>query len=480
VPDHVPDPPDPELAATWDGVRTELRAEVTDYTFHAWLDPLELAARHRSRLFVRAPEHIRSWVEERYHDLLTAAAERVVGTDAQVEVVAEDWRDEQPSGGQGGRAGTRRPGADTDDSTLNPRYRFEQFVIGDGNRLAHAAALAVAELPAQAYNPLFICGPPGLGKTHLLHAIGNYVREFGNGLTVRYATGEQFMTEFIDAIRGKGDMDDFRGRFRDVDVLLVDDVQFLVEKLKTEEEFFHTFNSLLESGAQIVLTSDRPPHDIAALEARLRERFAAGLVAELDPPSPTVRLQILKTRARLDALTGVPDDTLATIAAHVSSSVRALEGALIRVVAYASLQGETPTPDLARTILERLYPRPAAAAPTVEDIQTATADELRVPRESLLAHDRRPNVAFARQVAMYLAREMTDESLPAIGKEFGGRNHTTVMHAHRRIAEQLATDTGTAAAVDGVRSRLSDRPSCDTQQVAHRGRSSDEPAPEAN
>ena len=334
-------------------------------------------------------------------------------------------------------------------------------------------------MPAQAYNPLYICGPPGLGKTHLLHAIGNYVREYGNGLTVRYTTGETFTTEFVAAIRGGG-MDAFHERFRHADVLLVDDVQFLVEKLKTEEEFFHTFNALLESGAQIVLTSDRPPQDIAALEARLRERFAAGLIAELDPPSPTVRLQILKTRARLDALHGVPDETLAAIAAHVSSSVRALEGALIRVVAYASLRGETPTPDLARTILERLYPRPASAAPTLADIQTATSAALDVPRESLLAQDRRPKVAFARQVAMYLARELTDASLPAIGREFGGRNHTTVMHAHRRIADALATDTTTAAAVDGVRSMLSDRPSCDTAQVAHRGRSSDEPAPEAN
>jgi chromosomal replication initiator protein len=476
VPKDVPEPHDPDLAATWDGVRAQLRTEVPDYTFHIWLDPLELAARRGARLFVRAPEHIRTWVEERYMPLLTTAAGRALGRAAQVEVVAPGWQapDDDPREMPAGLSAVA-----PDECSLNPKYTFDQFVIGDGNRLAHAAALAVAEMPGQAYNPLYICGPPGLGKTHLLHAIGNYVRAYGNGLTVRYTTVETFTSEFVTAIRGGG-IDKFHDRFRHADVLLVDDVQFLAEKLKTEEEFFHTFNALYESGAQIVCTSDRRPDDIAALEARLRERFSSGLIAELETPSPTVRLQILRTRARLDALHGVPDDTLATIAAHVSSSVRALEGALIRVVAYASLRGETPTPELARTILERLYPRPASAAPTLADIQAATSAALGVTRESLLAQDRRPKVALARQVAMYLARELTDASLPAIGKEFGGRNHTTVMHAHRRIAGSIATDTATAAAVHGVRSRLSDRTSCDTPQVAHRGRSSHEPAPEAN
>jgi chromosomal replication initiator protein len=230
--------------------------------------------------------------------------------------------------------------------------------------------------------------------------------------------------------------------------------------MKTEEEFFHTFNSLYEAGSQLVLTSDRPPGELDALEARLRERFACGLIAELEPPSIDVRLAILRTRARLDALHGVPDETLAEIARHVASSVRALEGALIRVVAYASLRGETPTPELAGTLLQRLYPNAPepSARPSLQDIQTATADALGVSRDEILAQDRRPKVAFARQVAMYLARELTDESLPAIGKGFGGRNHSTVMHAHRRIAASLATDAGTAQAVDGVRGRLG-RPS---------------------
>jgi chromosomal replication initiator protein len=449
VPEIPPAPLDTDLTTTWDGIRRELRAEVPDFTFHIWLDPLELAARRGGRLFVRAPDHIRTWVEQRYLPLLTGAAGRVLGSDATLEIVDGDWRASDDT--QHSAHVASPPG---DESFLNPKYTFDQFVIGDGNRLAHGAALAVAEQPGQTYNPLFIHGAPGLGKTHLLHAIGNYVAAYGGGLTVRYATVEMFTSEFTTAIRNGGNMSTFRERFRHADVLLIDDVQFLADKLRTEEEFFHTFNALYESGSQLVLTSDRRPADIDALEARLRERFACGLIAELEPPSTAVRLAILRTRARLDALHGVPDETLAEIAAHVTSSIRALEGALIRVVAYASLRGETPTPELARTLLARLYPRPATAAPTLEDIQIATAEALHVPREALLAHDRRPKVSFARQVAMYLSRELTDESLPAIGRGFGGRNHSTVMHAHRRIAASLTSDADTARAVDGVRGRL--------------------------
>jgi chromosomal replication initiator protein len=434
-----------------------LRAEVPDLTFHIWLEPLELVARHGTHLFVHAPDHIRTWVEERYLPLVAGAASRVLGHNADLEIVDADWSaDSDDDHAHQAPPVASPPG---DDSFLNPKYTFEQFVIGDGNRLAHGAALAVAEQPGQTYNPLFIQGPPGLGKTHLLHAIGNYVRSYGGGLSVRYATAEMFTSQYVAASRGGG-MTDFRERFRHADVLLIDDVQFLAEKMKTEEEFFHTFNSLYEAGAQLVLTSDRPPGELDALESRLRERFACGLIAELEPPSLDVRLAILRTRARLDALHGVPDDTLAEIARHVASSVRALEGALIRVVAYASLRGETPTPELAGSLLRRLYPNaPAAGAPpTLQDIQIATAEALDVSRDDLIAQDRRPKVAFARQVAMYLARELTDESLPAIGKGFGGRNHSTVMHAHRRIAASLGSDADTVKAVDGVRGRLA-RPS---------------------
>ncbi|MEA2398377.1 MAG: chromosomal replication initiator protein [Thermoleophilaceae bacterium] len=442
-------PEDPEtplpddLTRAWEATARELRREVTDFTFHIWLEPLAPAGRVGRTLFLRAPEHIRTWVTDSYLPLLRRAAERAGVADS-VEIVDGGW---QPS------AEIAAGPAQAPIAVLNPRYTFDRFVISSGNRLAHGAALAVAEQPAQAYNPLFVHGPPGLGKTHLLHAIGNYVQAYETELTVRYVTVEDFTTEFVRAVRS-GDTRSFRTRFRDVDVLLVDDVQFLAEKLRTEEEFFHTFNALYETGSQLVITSDRRPRDIDALEARLRERFECGLVAELEPPSLDARLVILQQRARADALAGVAPGTLAEIAACVTSSVRALEGALIRVIAYASLRGEAPTPELARHVLSSLYSGPAGRPATLEEIQAAAAAAMEVPVEALMAHDRRPRVALARQVAMYLARELTDASLPAIGRYFGGRNHSTVLHAHRRIASQLDAHGEAAGAVERTRSEL--------------------------
>ena len=440
-----------DLAQVWGAVRGEMRASVTEVTFHIWLEPLAPAALAAGVLYVKAPEHVRTWVEERFHGLIAGAAERAAGV-SRVEVVDHDWK---PPSVAEGAAPEGAPG-------LNPRYTFEQFVICDGNRLGHAAALSVAEMPAQAYNPLFLHGKPGLGKTHLLHAIGNYVQSYGGGLTVRYVTGEEFTSDFVRAARA-GDTSEFRERFRGADVLLVDDVQFLADKLRTEEEFFHTFNALYEAGSQLVLTSDRRPRDIEQLETRLRERFEHGLIAELEPPDFEARMAILRKRARIDGLLSVGDETLAEVARHVTSSVRTLEGALIRVVAYASLRGESAGPRLAREVLERLHPRDDESREhTVVEIQDATAEAFGVSREEMLARDRTPRVAFARQVAMYLSRELTDETLPAIGRRFGGRNHTTVLHAHKRIAAEMVHDGETLDTVESLRRRLSgpeaDRP----------------------
>ena len=428
----------------------ELRTEVTDSTFHIWLEPLSAAGSVGGTLFVRAPDHSRSWVEERFATVIGRAARRA-GVAAAVVVVDEGWTPPVATGEA--RSPAQPAGApDEAEAGLNPRYTFEQFVICDGNRLAHGAALAVAEQPGQAYNPLFLHGPPGLGKTHLLHAIGNYVHTYGDGLRVRYATVDTFTGDFVRAIK-TGNTRAFRARFRDADVLLVDDVQFLADKLKTEEEFFHTFNALYETGSQLVITSDRAPRDIEALEARLRERFECGLVASVEAPAFDARLAILEKRARLDALSGVPDETLAEIARRVTSSVRALEGALIRVVAYASLRGDEPSPELAARVLGTLYGSTLPGGKSsLADIQAAAAGALEVTPESLIAHDRRPRVALARQVAMYLAREMTDESLPAIGRHFGGRNHSTVLHAHRRVAGDSRDET--RQAVDRARRAL--------------------------
>ena len=432
-----------DLETIWDAVRCELRRDVTDFTFNIWLEPLEPVACEHGTVYVRAPEHIRSWVRDRYTSVLLAAARRAGFTS--VELVGEDWA----AGAD--RALPALP-AREDGHGLNPKYTFEQFVIGDGNRLAHAAALAVAEMPAQAWNPLFIHGPPGLGKTHLLHAIGNYVHRYGEGLRVRYATVEGFTSEFVQAVRHKH-TDAFRGRFRDVDVLLLDDVQFLAGKMRTKEELFHTFNALYESGRQLVITSDRSPTDLEAFEARLKERFECGLVAEVVPPDAGVRLAILRKRVRQDGLDEVSDETLEAVARLVGASVRVLEGALIRVVAYASLKGRPPTPELATEVLGRLYRRGDQPC-SVRRIQEATAAEFGIGRDELLARDRTPRVAFARQVAMYLAREMTDQGLPALGREFGGRNHTTVLHAWKRVTELVDNPGEKRETVDCIRRRL--------------------------
>ena len=323
-------------------------------------------------------------------------------------------------------------------------------MIGDSNRLAHAAALAVAEMPGQAYNPLFICGPPGVGKTHLLSSIANLLMVHDPGLTVRVTTGEAFTNEFLGAL-GERNTDSFKARFRDVDVLLVDDVQFLERKTRTEEEFFHTFNALHDGGRQVVLTSDRPPRDLQALEDRLRERFEAGLVADIRPPGPTTRLAILRKRAQHDRIELADERALEVIAEHVESNVRTLEGALIRVVAFSSLTGRPLNAELAVEVLGNLYPRspaPGGSRRTIGEIQAATCQHFGLSAEELLSSARSARVAWPRQVAMYLARELTGASLPAIGRQFGGRDHTTVLHACRRTSARMSADETSREAVE--------------------------------
>ncbi len=434
-----------ELEPIWNRVRAELRRSASDLSFHTWLEPLELAAVRDGTLYVRAPEHVRSWVTERYLPLLCSAAQQRLGGQATVELVRSDW---EASKTEGRKPSSHAPGQER----LTPRFSFEQFVIGAGNRLAHAAALAVAELPGQAYNPLLIHGAPGLGKTHLLQAIGNYVVRYGGGLRVRYATVEEFTTEFVEAVRLQRTAE-FKERFRNVDVLLVDDVQFLAHKDRTCEEFFHTFNALWESGRQLVLTSDQPPDRLPYLEKRLAERFRAGLVVSLDPPEVAVREAILRTRVRLDGLE-VASDVLAEIASCVHTSVRALEGALIGVVAHASLEEVAPTREIVRQVVNGQPCSKRSPSFTLESIVHATAEEFQVPRERLLSRDRRPDATLARQVAMYIARELTDHSLPEIGRGLGGRNHATVLHAVQKIRTALDHDANFNARINRARTRL--------------------------
>jgi len=475
-----------ELEHIWSRVQAELALSVDDAAYRIWLAPLRPLQLAEGRLTLQAPPYGRGWISDRFGRVLESCAAQVIGAGIVVELVepAGDGEPGHPSrrrrraGGETRArpsalrpASPRNPGHAGDASSPhahgagplgNPKLTFEQFVIGDCNRLAHAAALTVAEMPAQAYNPLFICGPPGVGKTHLLSAIATLLLAHSPGLN-----------DFLDSLGG-GRTEAFKARFRDVDVLLLDDVQFLERKTKTEEEFFHTFNALHDGGRQIVVTSDRPPHDLQALEDRLRERFEAGLVADVQPPDIATRLTILRKRAHHDGVQLADELALQVIAERIHNNVRALEGALIRVVAFSSLTGRQLTGELAEEVLATLYPRAAsrscAQPSSIADIQAAVAARYGVTAQELLSTARTARVAWPRQIAMYLARELTGESLSAIGRQFGGRDHTTVLHAWRRARARIDDDDSARQAVEklcaGLTAHTTPAPSPPTDRVA--------------
>jgi chromosomal replication initiator protein len=329
----------------------------------------------------------------------------------------------------------RRPGGN-DGNRLNPKYMFETFVIGSSNRFAHAASVAVAESPAKAYNPLFIYGSSGLGKTHLLHAIGHYATTLGHARAVRYVSTEEFTNDFINSLRDDKTQA-FQRRYRDVDILLIDDIQFLENRERTQEEFFHTFNTLHNANKQIVISSDRSPRQLATLEDRMRTRFEWGLLADIQPPDLETRIAILQKKAAQERMFA-PDEVLEFIASRVSNSIRELEGALIRVTAFASLTRSPVQLSLAEEVLRDFMPDGAGPEITADQIMVSTADYFGVSLEDLRGHSRSRVLVNARQVAMYLCRELTDLSLPRIGQAFGGRDHTTVMHADRKIRQHMA------------------------------------------
>jgi chromosomal replication initiator protein len=466
-----------ELEHIWSRVQNELALAVDESTYRIWLEPLRARELSGGRLLLEAPSHACGWISDRFGAILKASTELILGPEIAIELIRAGGSAREPLSGTsvrleegqpGRRSSARRARSAVDEPTStgavdvgggplgNPKLTFDQFVIGDCNRLAHAAALTVAEMPAQAYNPLFICGPPGVGKTHLLSSIASLLLSHSPGLAVRCTTGEAFTNEFLGALGG-GQTDYFKARFRHIDVLLLDDVQFLERKTKTEEEFFHTFNALHDAGRQIVLTSDRPPRDLQALEDRLRERFQAGLVADIKPPELSTRLAILRKRADHDRVELADDIALTVIARRVEHNVRALEGALIRVVAFSSLTGRDPPGELAEEVLDNLYPHGSAQRPTprtITEIQAAACKHFGISSDELLSAARTPRIAWPRQVAMYLARELTGESLPAIGRHFGGRNHTTVLHAWRRTSARIADDDAAREAVEKLSQSL--------------------------
>jgi len=415
------------LDRSWQQIRVVLRDAVGDRTFELWLAPLRCLGLDGETLVLDGPPEVAAWARARYVAALRAAAATVLNHDVAVSFTNEPQRELSAT-----------PFDPPARDALNPKYTFEQFVIGASNRLAHAAALAVAETPTQAYNPLFIYGPPGLGKTHLLHAIGNYIRSFGGGLTLRYATAEEFTNAFLASLLAHS-TNSFKARFRAVDVLLIDDVQFFERKARSEEEMFHTFNTLYEAGSQLVVTCDRVPSRLDGVESRLRERFAAGLVTDISSPDFMTRLAILRKRAAFD---GVPatDEALDAIARTVTTNVRTLEGALVRAVALASLERRPLTGALAKESLMRYgLSAHTMPAPTISAIQAATCVHFHLSEGQLLSRSRQASITWARHVAMYLARELTDHSLPHIAREFAGRDHTTVLHAWRKVASDIRT-----------------------------------------
>jgi chromosomal replication initiator protein len=440
-----------EPEAAWREIRAEARRMVGESTYEIWLAPLEVQAWEGAVLFLQAPPATHARVAKRFGRVLESCARAVTGEAIQVTFSGpHDEPHRRPVG-----TGLEPPAG----NTFNPRYTFEQFIIGDGNRLAHAASLAVSELPGQAYNPLFVYAPPGLGKTHLLHAIGNYVYAFGAGATVRYSTVEAFTNHFITAL-GTRSIDHFKHAYRDADVLLIDDVQFLASKVKTEEEFFHTFNALYEDGRQLVLTCDRLPRQLINVEERLRERFESGLVAEIQPPDFATRVAILRKRAVLDRVALNDTSVLELIAERITENVRALEGALIRIVAYHSLARKPIDVELAETVLNGIQPGRGARVLTIQTIQATVAAHYKLTVEELLSSSRAVRVAWPRQVAIYLARDLTDASLHTIGDAFAGRNHATVLHACKRVAELTKTDSDKASDLNSLArevSRLGDR-----------------------
>ena len=444
-----------EPTVAWRELRGELRRAVGESTYELWLASLELKSVRDGTLTVDAPAATYDWVSKRFARILESSARMAFGPDIKLELACHGV--DRPA-----RTRTAAPaeGPDIASGALNPRYSFDQFIIGDGNRLAHAASLAVAELPGQAYNPLFLHAPPGLGKTHLLQAIGNYVRSFGGSAAVRYTTAETFTNHFVRAL-GSRSIDRFKQAYRNADVLLIDDVQFLASKAKTEEEFFHTFNALYENGRQLVLSCDRLPRQLVSVEERLRERFESGLVAVIKPPDQATRVAILRKRAALDRIPVTDVAVLELIADRITDNVRVLEGALIRIVAYHSLTQLPIDVRLAEAVLDEIHPRPQpkAASTSVGDIQNAVASYYGLALAQLISSSRAAGIIWPRQVAIHLARSFTDASLNAIGEAFGGRNHATVLHACKRVTERMDLDQQAVHEIEELTTIIASRPS---------------------
>ncbi|NLY77127.1 MAG: chromosomal replication initiator protein DnaA [Tissierellia bacterium] len=432
-----------DLDNIWNEALKLIKVELTEVSFNTWLKTINPLSLNDNNILLAAPnEFTKGILEGRYLNLIKNAIKQITDKEYNIQftIPGEDislnvGQSVVPSNSNLNQR-----------SQLNPKYTFDTFVIGNSNRFAHAASLAVAEAPAQAYNPLFIYGGVGLGKTHLMHAIGHYILNQTPNAKVVYVSSEKFTNELINSIRDDKN-NQFRSKYRNVDVLLIDDIQFIAGKESTQEEFFHTFNALHDANKQIVISSDRPPKEIPTLEDRLRSRFEWGLIADIQPPDLETRIAILKKKAKVENI-DVSDDVMLYIATKIQSNIRELEGALIRIVAYSSLTNKKITVELAEEALKDIISADKPRKITVKLIKEAVSKEFNVRMEDFNSKKRTRAIAYPRQIAMYLTRELTDLSLPKIGEEFGGRDHTTVIHAYDKITEDLSNSEEFKATID--------------------------------
>ena len=435
-------PPQPNsLPLLWQETLGKLKSELSKPSFETWLSSTRLLSIDGDTLVISVPnEFAKDWLESRYAPMIRSSVQSVLGHSVSLRFILP------PASGTYGediiQSELIPPSIPKQiepiSNFLNNKYTFDTFVIGNSNRFAHAASLAVAESPAKSYNPLFIYGGVGLGKTHLMHAIGHHVLQRSPNTKVIYVSSEKFTNELIDSIRDENP-EEFRNHYRNVDILLIDDIQFLAGKERTQEEFFHTFNALHEANKQIIISSDRPPKEIPTLEDRLRSRFEWGLITDIQAPDFETRIAILRKKAKMENLQ-VPNEVMVYIADKIRSNIRELEGALIRVMAFASLSSIPITAEVAVEALKDIIPVNTTKQITIDIIQECVARFFSLSPNDFKAKKRTRAVAFPRQIAMYLSRQLTDFSLPKIGEEFGGRDHTTVMHAHDKITQALIND----------------------------------------
>lgn len=429
------------LQLLWQETLEKLKNELSKPSFETWLSSTRLLNIDGDTLVISVPnEFAKDWLESRYAPMIRSSVQSVLGHSVSLRFIlstsGDIYSDSMTAIDPVSTEITKQ--SEPVANSLNTKYTFDTFVIGNSNRFAHAASLAVAESPAKSYNPLFIYGGVGLGKTHLMHAIGHHVLQRSPNTKVIYVSSEKFTNELIDSIRDENP-EEFRNHYRNVDILLIDDIQFLAGKERTQEEFFHTFNALHEANKQIIISSDRPPKEIPTLEDRLRSRFEWGLITDIQAPDLETRIAILRKKAKMENLQ-VPNEVMVYIADKIRSNIRELEGALIRVMAFASLSSIPITPEVAVEALKDIIPANNTKQITIDTIQESVARFYNLSPTDFKAKKRTRAVAFPRQIAMYLSRQLTDFSLPKIGDEFGGRDHTTVMHAHDKISQALIAD----------------------------------------